>query len=364
MRTLTGEYSPSVFDSITEQVALYEASDGREGGTLQGRRLIILTHRGAKTAKLHKSPLMRIPHNGGYIVVASYGGAPANPAWYHNVRANSVVDVQDGAAITTMRATEVPAEDKDRLWPVCEAIWPDFPEYRAATTSDIPMFILSPEPAEPTGAKPLSPQVVRTPEDRFADLDDWPYTPRYVQITPELRMHYVDEGPFDGPVLVCLHGEPTWGYLYRKMIPRLVGAGHRVIVPDLIGFGRSDKLTTQRDYTYHGHLDWYDTFVEALGLQSILLFCQDWGGHIGIAHAAAKPDLYRGVVAANAGVLPGIDITLADDDPFRRWYHYARELDPFLPSLVVAGPSPLNPTGHVLTSEEIRAYDAPFPSEE
>ena len=95
---------------------------------------------------------MRIPHNGGYIVVASYGGAPTNPAWYHNLRANPVVDVQDGAVITTMRATDVAAEETDRLWPVCEAIWPDFPEYRARTTRDIPMFVLTPEPVEPTGA--------------------------------------------------------------------------------------------------------------------------------------------------------------------------------------------------------------------
>lgn len=210
----------------------------------------------------------------------------------------------------------------------------------------------------------MSPQIVRTPEDRFVDLQDWPYTPRYVQVTPELRMHYVDEGPAEGPVLVCLHGEPTWGYLYRKMIPGLVAAGHRVIVPDLIGFGRSDKLTAQRDYTYQGHVQWYHTFVQALGLQSILLFCQDWGGHIGIVHAAAHPQHYRAVIAANAGVLPGIDIDLDDDDPFRRWYRYARELDPFLPSLVVAGPSPLNPTGHVLSTGEVRAYDAPFPSED
>lgn len=152
MRALKGPYEPSTFDSIREQVALYEASDGREGGTLGGRRLIILTHRGAKTGKLHKSPLMRIPHHGGYIVVASYGGAPANPAWYHNLRANPVVDVQDGVVITTMRATEVPSEDKDRLWPICEAIWPDFPAYRAATTRDIPMFVLTPEPTEPAGA--------------------------------------------------------------------------------------------------------------------------------------------------------------------------------------------------------------------
>lgn len=148
MRTLKGDYAPSIFDSIREQVARYEASDGREGGTLEGRRLIILTHRGARTGKRHKSPLMRIPHDTGYIVVASYGGAPTNPAWYHNLRANPVADVQDGPVTTTMRATEVPSADKDVLWLVCEAIWPDFPAYRAATSRDIPMFALTPESAE------------------------------------------------------------------------------------------------------------------------------------------------------------------------------------------------------------------------
>lgn len=150
MRALSGEYQPSTFDSIREQVALYEASDGRVGGTLEGRRLIIVTHRGAKTGKLHKSPLIRIPHDAGYIVVASYGGAPANPAWYHNLMANPVVDVQDGSLIRTMRAAEATGDEKDGLWPVCEAIWPDFPEYRSRTARDIPMFVLTPEPAEPS----------------------------------------------------------------------------------------------------------------------------------------------------------------------------------------------------------------------
>lgn len=365
MSALHGDYAPSAFESVQRQVERYEATDGREGGTLEDKPVIIVTHRGAKTAKLHKTPVMRIPYDSGYLVVASYGGAPVNPAWYHNLCANPLVDVQDGATITTMHAREAPSDDKVNLWPVCEAAWPHFPEYRAQTDRDIPIFILTPAngaPDDETGSAPT--RILRTPEDRFADLDGWPYQPRYLQITPELRMHYIDEGPPDAPQLVLLHGEPTWGYLYRKMIPGLIAAGHRVIVPDLIGFGRSDKLTRQRDYSYHAHLHWYDTFANILGLQSILLFCQDWGGHIGIVHAAAHPDRYRGVIAANAGVLPGIDITLADDDPFRVWYRYARTLDPFLPSLVVAGPSPLNPTRHVLTAEESRAYDAPFPTED
>jgi haloalkane dehalogenase len=363
MRTLVGRYQPSPFSFVREQVELYEATDGREGGTLEGRPIIIVTHRGATSGKLYKSPLMRIPHNGGYLVVASYGGALNNPAWYHNLRTNPIVDVQDGARIITMQAREVPATDTAQLWPVCEARWPHFPEYRARTDRDIPMFMLTPVDGAPaTGEAPVN--VVTTAGDRFADLAGWPYQPRYVDVAPDLRMHYIDEGPTDGPVLVCLHGEPTWGYLYRKMIPGLLAAGHRVIVPDLIGFGRSDKLTEQSLYSYRAHVGWYGAFVDALDLQAVLLFCQDWGGHIGIAHAAAHPERYRGVIAANAGVLPGIDIDLADDDPFPCWQRYAESLDPFQASLVVAGPSPLNPTGHVLTAEEARAYDAPFPSEQ
>jgi deazaflavin-dependent oxidoreductase (nitroreductase family) len=145
MRTLDGEHAAGPFDFVTEQVRQYEASDGREGATLEGRPVIILTHRGATTGKLRKTPVMRIPHNGGYLAVASYGGAPVNPAWYHNLRTNPLVDVQDGATVTTMQAREAPATDKVELWPICEAAWPHFPEYRAtADTREIPIFVLTP----------------------------------------------------------------------------------------------------------------------------------------------------------------------------------------------------------------------------
>ncbi|WP_073874862.1 nitroreductase family deazaflavin-dependent oxidoreductase [Mycobacterium paraffinicum] len=145
MRTLDGEYAPSPIDFVSEQVRRYEDSDGREGATLEGRPVIILTHRGAKTGKLRKTPVMRIPHNNGYLAVASYGGAPINPAWYHNLRAHSLVEVQDGATITTMTAREASTADKAELWPVCEAAWAHFPEYRAsAAAREIPIFVLVP----------------------------------------------------------------------------------------------------------------------------------------------------------------------------------------------------------------------------
>jgi deazaflavin-dependent oxidoreductase (nitroreductase family) len=140
--TLADPYRPSRFREIRDQVALYEATDGREGGTLEGRPVIILTHRGAKTGKLRKTPLIRIEHDGGYLAVASYGGAPAHPVWYYNLLAHPLVEVRDGAATKVMRAREVSGTEKTELWKAADAAWPHFPEYRAKTDRDIPMFIL------------------------------------------------------------------------------------------------------------------------------------------------------------------------------------------------------------------------------
>lgn len=118
--------------------------------------------------------------------------------------------------------------------------------------------------------------VVRTPEDRFRDLPGFPWTPSYVEVgAPRLRMAYVDDWPRDAPVVLLLHGEPTWGYLYRHMIGPLLDAGLRVVAPDLIGFGRSDKPTSVGDYSYQRHVDWTTAFVDALGLADLTLFCQD-----------------------------------------------------------------------------------------
>jgi haloalkane dehalogenase len=206
--------------------------------------------------------------------------------------------------------------------------------------------------------------VVRTPDDRFDSLPDWPYEPRYVTISEGLRVHHLDEGPPDGPVVLLTHGEPTWAYLYRKMIPALVDAGCRVVAPDLVGFGRSDKPVERDEYTYGRHVRWLTETLAAIGLDRITLFCQDWGGLLGLVHVARHPERYRAVVASNTGVLPGIDLPVPDDAAFPRWRAWSQELEPFSASACVASPqSPLDQVGLQLSEGEARAYDAPFPDE-
>ena len=144
---------------------------------------------------------------------------------------------------------------------------------------------------------------IRTPDDRFAGLPGWPFEPHYTEVPSgdggTLRIHHIDEGPVDGEVVLCLHGEPSWGYLYRKMVPVLTGAGLRVLVPDLVGFGRSDKPTSRDDYTYQRHVDWMTAWMEAVDLQHATLVGQDWGGLIGLRLAAEHPDRFDRLVAAN-----------------------------------------------------------------
>lgn len=146
--------------------------------------------------------------------------------------------------------------------------------------------------------------IVRTPDARFKNLQDFPFEPNYADIDDgrgdTLRMHYVDEGK--GEVLLCLHGQPSWCYLYRKMIPALTEAGYRVIAPDLIGFGKSDKPTSRSDYTYANHVFWMKGFIEALGLSGITMVGQDWGGLIGLRLVAENTDRFARVVAANTGL--------------------------------------------------------------
>ena len=129
---------------------------------------------------------------------------------------------------------------------------------------------------------------VRTPDERFADLPDWPYEARSVDVDG-LRMAYVDEGPEDGRTILLLHGEPTWGYLYRRMVPPLLAAGYRCVVPDLVGFGRSDKPTEREAYTYAGHVAWLASFVEQLDLGDVIAFVQDWGGLLGLRRGRRAP---------------------------------------------------------------------------
>ncbi|NQY56319.1 MAG: alpha/beta fold hydrolase [Ilumatobacteraceae bacterium] len=218
-------------------------------------------------------------------------------------------------------------------------------------------------------------QVLRTPDSRFDDLADWPYTPSYVDVAnPDggdaLRMHYVDAGPVAGPTVVLLHGEPTWGYLYRKMIPLLVDAGCRVVAPDLIGFGRSDKPAARGDYTFRRHVDWVAEFVSSLDLEDATYFGQDWGSLIGLTVVARTPDRFRGIVLANGGLPdPGdleLLVTLAANSPdpeaFSRWQAVARAADHLdVGALLRDGLAGIDAMGLNLTDAEAAAYDAPFP---
>ena len=208
--------------------------------------------------------------------------------------------------------------------------------------------------------------VVRTPDERFADLPAYPFEPHWATLSDwdsvtsasggggTLRMHYVDEGPRDGPVIVLLHGEPTWSYLYRTMIPPLVDAGHRVLAPDLIGFGKSDKPTAIADYTYKRHVDWVDAWMDTLGLKDITLFGQDWGALIGLRIAGEQPERFARIVVSN-GFLP----TAQHGTPmaFRAWRAFAR-WTPVFP----AGRLVQTATVHPVAAQVRAAYDAPFPS--
>ena len=210
-------------------------------------------------------------------------------------------------------------------------------------------------------------EVLRTPDDHFDGLETWPYEPRYADVGDGLRMHYVDEGPPLAPPVLLAHGEPTWGYLYRKMIPGLVAAGRRVVVPDLIGFGRSDKPTERESYTYERHVEWTGALLEALELRDVVLFGQDWGGLIFLVHVGHQPERFAGVVAANTA-LSSADIRIEDVPPeavtpFLTWLQWSQERDELRPSEVVGGDSPLNQTRHRLSDGEQAGYDAPFPDE-
>ncbi|MBK5307599.1 MAG: haloalkane dehalogenase [Frankiaceae bacterium] len=195
-------------------------------------------------------------------------------------------------------------------------------------------------------------KVLRTPEECFTDLPGYPWTPSYADTSDGLRMAYVDEG--SGPVVLLLHGEPSWSYLYRGMIPVLTDAGYRVVAPDLIGFGRSDKPSEQSDYTYARHVEWLRSVLfDSLDLNDIVLVCQDWGGLLGLRLVAEHPDRFSHVVAANTGLPDG---TRRLPDAWWRFHDFVQKT-PDLPIgfLVRAA------CADGLTDEEAAAYDAPFP---
>ena len=197
--------------------------------------------------------------------------------------------------------------------------------------------------------------VLRTPDARFADLPDFAYPPRYVELAGGLRMAYVESGPADGPVVLLLHGEPSWSFLYRKVMPVLAAAGLRAVVPDLIGFGRSDKPAAD-EHSYAAHVEWVRELVfDALDLRGVTVVGQDWGGLIGLRLAAEHPDRVARVVAANTGLPTGEHGMPEIWWQFRRAVESAPTLD--IGRFVQAG------CRTPLSDQERAAYDAPFPDE-
>ena len=201
---------------------------------------------------------------------------------------------------------------------------------------------------------------LRTPDERFAGLPDFPFAPHYVEVDDgeggRLRVHYLDEGRPDAPAVLLMHGEPSWSFLYRKMIPVLVDAGLRAVAPDLIGFGRSDKPDAQHDYTYARHVEWMrDALFDQLDLRDLTLVGQDWGGLIGLRLVAENPGRFARVVAANTG-LPTGDQKMSD--AFLAWQRYSQETPVFHVGGIVKGGCTSD-----LAPEVVAAYDAPFPDD-
>jgi haloalkane dehalogenase len=193
--------------------------------------------------------------------------------------------------------------------------------------------------------------LVRTPDERFANLKDFPYEPRYVEINGA-RAHYIDEG--SGEVILCLHGEPTWSYLYRKMIP-ILAAAHRVVAMDFIGFGRSDKFTEREDYTFEMHRSTIASFIQKLDLTNITAVVQDWGGILGLRVATESPERFARLVVMNTG-LPTGDVPATEG--FMKWRTYATTT-PDLPVGMIVKRSAADRES--ITEDIVAAYDAPFP---
>ncbi|MEL7486746.1 MAG: haloalkane dehalogenase [Pseudomonadota bacterium] len=203
----------------------------------------------------------------------------------------------------------------------------------------------------------MSINALRTPDDRFENLPGWSFAPHYVDDLPGyegLRMHYADEGPADAEItFLCIHGEPSWAYLFRKMIPVFVGAGHRAIAVDMFGFGRSDKPVDDETYTYHFHRNALLAFVEKLDLKNVCLVVQDWGGLLGLTLPMAAPERYTRLIVMNTG-LPGGEVA---GEGFAAWRAFNRSQ----PDLDVGGL--MKRATPVLNDAEAAAYDAPFPDQ-
>ncbi|MDA9636505.1 haloalkane dehalogenase [SAR86 cluster bacterium] len=227
----------------------------------------------------------------------------------------------------------------------------------------------------------VSPGVLRTPEERFINLKDYDFEPNYLEIDG-LRIHYLDEGPKNGEIIYLLHGEPTWSYLFRKMIPTLTDAGYRVIAPDMVGFGKSDKYIDTDDYSHQMHIDTMSELIRKLDLKNMTAHVHDWGGLVGLRVIAEEPDRFSRVIASNTGLLatgrglrndirgyisgPIFKLTIWLQGPatweefiggngFSNWIRYSRYAD----NIDVGGVMQI--LGSV-SDEERLGYEAPYPS--
>ncbi len=197
-------------------------------------------------------------------------------------------------------------------------------------------------------------KLLRTPNERFDNLPDYPFKPNYLDIDG-IRIHYVDEGQKNAEVVLLMHGEPSWSFLYRHMIPILTQVGYRTVAPDLVGFGRSDKPTEKSDHTYHKHVEWITKLVNLLDLKKITLFCQDWGSLIGLRVAIENEERFERIVLSNGG-LPTGEQKLSK--AFLEWQHFSRTTDKFYVGRIIQGA-----TVKKLSRKVIKAYEAPFPDD-
>ena len=203
-------------------------------------------------------------------------------------------------------------------------------------------------------------KLLRTPDSHFQNLADYPFKPHYLDINDRqadvsIRVHYIDEGEAASQPVLMLHGEPSWSFLYRKMVSPFVDAGYRVVAPDLPGFGKSDKPSARTDYTYARHVAWMQDWLQAMDLNDIILICQDWGGLIGLRLVAAEPQRFARVVTSNT-MLPTGDHN--PGEAFKKWQSFSQEVPMFPTGKIINGG-----TVSELPDEVLAAYDAPFPDE-
>ena len=198
-------------------------------------------------------------------------------------------------------------------------------------------------------------KALRTPDSQFENLPNYPFEPHYLTVGEELRLHYVDHGPRDGQIVIMMHGEPSWSFLYRHMISNVAAAGYRVLAPDLIGFGKSDKPTQTSDYTYTRHVGWMSEWFEQMDVSDAVLFCQDWGGLLGLRLVAKYPERFAGVIAANTGLPTGEG---TPSEAFLAWQKFSQTVPVFAVGNIINGA-----TLTELSLDIIAAYDAPFPDE-